>query len=152
MAGTKKKPQAGKVEASLTNANKLLSKIPIRFRDENKFLEYTMYSLIRLDEDCDVNLFNPETLQSIFPELSEKIIEGNLRESEVAELLFKSLKPRFVTQLLWAGLVSKDPDLTLDEVAKEFDAMTLPQIIQNIGSIQLAVNAAMPGEGEQKKS
>jgi hypothetical protein len=139
------------VENSLKNANKLLSKIPIQLDGEPRILEYTMYSIIKLDEECGINLFDPESLKSLFPDMV-KLVQDGASEDQIGQALLKSLKPRFVTQLLWAGLVSNEPDLTLDEVARRFKADDLVQLVTAFGSIQEGIDAAMPSDGEQKKS
>lgn len=145
------KKEESQVAQSLKNANKLLSKIPIQLAGESRILEYTMYSIIKLDEECGISLFDPTVLQSLFPNIAE-LVSKNATEQEIGREIFKSLRPRFLTQLLWAGLVSSDPDLTVEEVARKLDFGDIAATIQAFSGIQHAIEAAMPSQEEQKKS
>lgn len=144
-------------EKFLSNANKLLSQIPIKLEDKTYTLEYTMYSLIRLDEDCNINLFSPSTLRQLFPDVAEKAAEaakGQASPEEITMALLNSLRPRLVAQLVWAGLLN-NPELaklTVEEVASKFNLMSLIDQLSAFAGVQKAVISAMPAEDEQKKS
>lgn len=136
--------------AVIRRANKLFSKIPVKLGDEDRFLEYTMYSIMRLDEDQGIDLFKGETLQRIFPNLFEKI-KANASQEEIGEEVMKAIKPRFLAQMIWAGLIGQDSTLTLDEVAKKLSPLTHVEMLNAFIKMQQAVDIAMPSEDQQKK-
>ncbi len=63
---------------------------------------------------------------------------------------WKNLGLKDLRLLLWAGLVSKSPELTVEEVGDMIDAVSIAGIFANLKDlINTALDAAMPHLGEE---
>lgn len=79
----------------------------INFNNEQVKLKFPLYSLIKLEDVYGVKL---------------------------ADLEHNSDSVSLIAKLVWAGLLYKNPDLTLDEVAMQFDISDLSDIAGAISS------------------
>lgn len=86
-------------------------------------LTFNLYAFCRLDEETGKN-----------------ILTGDV---------FNSMRPRDLVELVWCGLITDEPELTIDDVAKEIklsEIMQLPQVVQS------GFESAMPPQSEEKKT
>lgn len=91
----------------LSDAAKAFPEVTISLGGKNRRLVYNLYSFMRLDEETGKNVFDGSA--------------------------FNAARPKDLVALLWAGLVNDDPNLTLEQVAKEArldEIMSLPAMIQ----------------------
>ena len=106
-----------------SNAEKAAPHVKIRLGGKDRVLKYNLYSFCRLDEECGVN-----------------ILEGQF---------LRGLSPRKLVGLLLARLITYEPDLTIDDLAKTVD---LQEIVQLPELVDEAFMRAMPQEEKKRTS
>ena len=104
-----------------SKAKKANPELKIVVGGKERTLKYNLYSFCRLDEECGVNILNGDFMSAI--------------------------RPRGLIGLLWAGLITDDPELTLDDLARDVDMnelMRLPDLVN------AALLNSMPDEEKKR--
>jgi hypothetical protein len=110
------------------NAGKSLPKRVVKIAGDDYIVCFSMYGYQRLNQECGRNLF----------------LDGGLDLDPLKS------SPEDYTMLIWAGLVTGRPELTLDDLAK---ILTTSDVIAIMPQITEALAASLPTRigGEEKK-
>lgn len=95
----------------------------LTFKDQPIKLLYDFYAFTRLDEDCKINVFEMETVESL-------------------------MSPRRIRDVVWAGMLDMHPTLTREQVSR---VITFDNMNEFMELAMEAIQEALPKKGKGKK-